>query len=567
MKKWTRSLCLLLLAIPTFVGTIFVAPTALNGGGGGNPLNSNATEEMLEDIGVDVENYEHENWIDKRATSFSGGNGTKKAPYEISSAEELAYLAYRVNNESLFAYKKFFILTDDIVLNDGHFDNDGNYFDGGDGVLNTWTPIGIGLGSTSFYQSFFDGQGHYVHGIYIDTETEDGGLFGTITYGATLQNFKVDNSYVHAEEGGVACAGMYGKDNRISNVINCGNACFVTSGGGVCGSTINYCSIEDCINYGNIEAKKDAGGISSGHSSYTYLNNCKNYGNIKGNSVGGVVSNALRVVNCENVGEIVSGSPCGGVVAKVGNIVKGCYNAGNINVTTATNAHNIGGIVGQMFATEETSCTECINTGNITTIGFNVGGIVGGCSVSSLVIANCKNFGDLGETFVIGGIIGSARTELYLSNCENYGDISGKNYNCGGFAGVVDSATISRCANYGDLKADKVESAGLFVGRSYVLLDIFNCINFGNVQKKQNSSSVCFGMLEANSICSINSVISSGNLNNILHNVYLGTNFSEFYLDIKTGNIGLKAFSGKGLFQGKIDENILQNKGYTKKTI
>ena len=48
---------------------------------------------------------------------------------------------------------------------------------------------------------------------------------------------------------------------------------------------------------------------------------------------------------------------------------------------------------------------------------------------------------------------------------------------------------------------------------------------------------------------------------------YYGSDFSDYFVNFKTGNIGLKAIDGKGLFYGKIDENWLQNKGYTKKTV
>ena len=523
---------------------------------------------ITEDFEDENQNCQLESWIDKRTTSFSGGNGTEISPYEISSAEEFAYLAYKVNNGSMYAYKKYFILTKDIILNDGFFDEKGNYIDGGDGVLNTWAPIGINLGGSSFYQSIFDGQGHSISGLYINTETDKGGLFGIITYGSTIQNFKMENSYVYANEGGVACAGMYGKDNRIYNVINCGNACFVTSGGGVCGSTIQSSYIEDCINYGNINANKNAGGISVGHASYTQLSNCKNYGNISGGACGGVSFNAHEVDNCENNGNIVSGSPCGGVIGTITKTIRDCSNNGDINVTTASNVHNIGGIAGNLFSSKESSCSGCVNRGNITISGYNAGGIIGGTSVSNLIISNCKNYGNVGTANVVGGIVGSARiNNLILSHCENYGEIKGKDYNCGGLVGAVDTAEISVCKNKGNIIADKVESVGAFVGRTTLAIKVSNCINYADVIKKKNVTSACFGLFEKGSTHKINGVISCGKLNGVLDKEYYGTNFSEFYLDLKSGEVGLKLFVGKGLFQGKVEENILQNKGYTKKTI
>ena len=48
---------------------------------------------------------------------------------------------------------------------------------------------------------------------------------------------------------------------------------------------------------------------------------------------------------------------------------------------------------------------------------------------------------------------------------------------------------------------------------------------------------------------------------------FYGSDFSDFFVDFKTGKIGLKSFSGKGFFQGKVTEEWLMNMGYEKKTI
>ncbi len=48
---------------------------------------------------------------------------------------------------------------------------------------------------------------------------------------------------------------------------------------------------------------------------------------------------------------------------------------------------------------------------------------------------------------------------------------------------------------------------------------------------------------------------------------YYGSDFSDYFVNFKTGNIGLKAMDRKGFYYGKIDESWLQNMGYTKKTV
>ena len=48
---------------------------------------------------------------------------------------------------------------------------------------------------------------------------------------------------------------------------------------------------------------------------------------------------------------------------------------------------------------------------------------------------------------------------------------------------------------------------------------------------------------------------------------YYGTDFSGFYSNWKSGEIGLKALSGKGFYQSTLTEQMLIEKGYTKKAV
>lgn len=50
-------------------------------------------------------------------------------------------------------------------------------------------------------------------------------------------------------------------------------------------------------------------------------------------------------------------------------------------------------------------------------------------------------------------------------------------------------------------------------------------------------------------------------------NHFYGEDFSGYYVDFKTGKIGLRSMNGKGFFQGKVDESVLISKGFTKKEL
>lgn len=90
------------------------------------------------------------------ATSFSGGNGTKENPYQITKGSELAYLKQLVeecHTEEL--QNKYFIITQDIDL-------------GG----NNWQGIGTIVGNeTRAFTGHIDGQGYSIKNFDIETPT------------------------------------------------------------------------------------------------------------------------------------------------------------------------------------------------------------------------------------------------------------------------------------------------------------------------------------------------------------------------------------------------------------
>ncbi|MCD8100936.1 MAG: hypothetical protein LUE06_10295, partial [Oscillospiraceae bacterium] len=81
-----------------------------------------------------------------------------------------------------------------------------------------WTPIGNQAASTSLYYSgTFDGDGHTVEGLYINTTSDYQGLFGFV-YDGTVQNVTVSgsvtgNNYV----GGVVAGNCGGKITNCSS--------------------------------------------------------------------------------------------------------------------------------------------------------------------------------------------------------------------------------------------------------------------------------------------------------------------------------------------------------------
>ena len=59
-------------------------------------------------------------WDGTVASSYAGGNGTEESPYIISNGSELMFLANQLETETDYE-GKYFVLNDDIILNDGIF--------------------------------------------------------------------------------------------------------------------------------------------------------------------------------------------------------------------------------------------------------------------------------------------------------------------------------------------------------------------------------------------------------------------------------------------------------------
>ena len=223
------------------------------------------------------------------------GSGTKDDPYQISTAAQLKRFRNIVNgtggqtqNPGACA-----VLTNDIVLNDGTFAENGTYTPGSSSkAAEKWTPIGkyTSDNDKTPYTGTFDGQGHTIKGLYVNSASDAYvGLFGCLE-GAAVRNLTVDG-YVQGSDtvGGIA--------GRASNaaIENCSNHCSVFGGsdsiiGGIAGFNIDGAKIIDCYNVGTIrdsDVAEARGGIV-GYNKGT-VSNCYNVGTISGSVNGGEI--------------------------------------------------------------------------------------------------------------------------------------------------------------------------------------------------------------------------------------------------------------------------------------
>lgn len=219
--------------------------------------------------------------------SYPGvGDGSSENPYQIGTAEELFAFAQAVNGGETGANA---VLTADITVNDNVIDLSGNLTADLSGMI-SWTPVG---NASNPYTGVFDGQGHSISGLYIETDENLIGLFGWNK--GTVKNVGVTGSYIKGKN----------------------------SVGGICGFNQGG-SVIACFNTGTVIGNRHIGGVCG------YNNNGESVGNVTG------CYNTGRVIGEENVGG-VCGYNNGAVVA-------------SYSVEKTVGAQNIGGICGLIAA-------------------------------------------------------------------------------------------------------------------------------------------------------------------------------------------------------------------------
>jgi hypothetical protein len=392
---------------------------------------------------------------------WTHGTGTEADPFLIENAQQLAYLAYRVNNGldagggHISNHDYHYKLLVDVNLNGS------NSFQ--------WIPIGYWDSSTDHQQfgGYFDGNNHTVSGIYINSTAERVGFFA-FTGEATIMNLSVCGTRISTS--GTHAGGIVGVANS-TRIINCSTVfsnCVSGSmhSGGIVGFSGGMATITNCNNTGSVSAPNtastsSAGGIIGYANESVTITDCHFIGNvsaISGSSaysggIVGYVSNESFIANCHseegnvsattstNEGYIYSYS--GGIAGFVENAtISNCYNKENISASTTSNSHqydlfsNSGGIIGK---TNTAIITNCYNVGNVLTTGSNgwyrisnAGGIVGVANITE--IFNCYNIGNVMARYDYinsGGIVGkktdgTVENSFYINACggvNTYGGI------------------------------------------------------------------------------------------------------------------------------------------------
>ena len=385
------------------------------------------------------------------------GSGTEADPYQISTAEGLKWFRDKVNGsngqtQNAGAHAK---LMNDIVLNDGTFDENGTYTPGASGkTAETWTPIAYsGLfneHTTLYYTGTFDGQGHTIKGLYVsvsdapNTEAEVClGLFSTAKT-AVIRNVTV-TGYVFGFAGNLGGIVGYLSDGTIENCAN-------------------YCTVKSKL--ANTEGPSYVGGIAGAIDKRSVIRDCYNTGTItvveyrEWNMTGGVVGyNDSAVSNCYNAGKVAGSGNYNGEIAG--------SNAGdeNGNPSTVSNCYYLDGTGRNAVGNGKGSIT---NTESKTAAQFANGTVLAllkaGARTGTDPWANeCKYLTAAGRTLPVFKGQGNAHTHNAV-NPNNWefnetehwqvcacGAVFNKRGHSGGTANCTEKAVCADCgAKYGN---------------------------------------------------------------------------------------------------------------------
>lgn len=340
-------------------------------------------------------------------TSQPHGKGTEDEPYQIGTAQEMAWLAYAVNNQ-MESEGYCAVLTADIDL--GYCQ---------------WPVIGV-LSSNGqrAYTGTFDGQGHTVSGLNITSlgGRQKLGLFG-VAQDAVIENLTV--------RGNIDLTGVRSYDTTTGYII--GGVLGSGEGGGV---TIRSCvsQVDISVSFVNDQKAQNSavGGLVgrlSGSGSHE-ITDCRNEGRVytafepgayylggsggdggQGGIVGFIAASA-QLERCVNTGTVYAGRAAG-----VGGIVG---NAGDSGVTITLNQCANQGAVSN-------------DTGGVLLRKGGTGGIIGLAPKGSITVSSCYNTGSVAGSTIVGGILGGEKGEhtssqygnqnLTLENCYNAGDL------------------------------------------------------------------------------------------------------------------------------------------------
>lgn len=369
--------------------------------------------------------------------------------YEINTADELRAFQDIIRLEGEDFYQETVRLGSDIDL--------GGLTDEGYGI------DGFRWKNMHGFRGTFDGRGHRITGVYMDTGADNTGFFGSVGSDCTIKDLTIEGSI----SGGDRTGGIVGTTSKRTVIRNCTFRGTVSGGSkeGSVGGITGYArqtEITGCSSYGRVVSHitttgtdEQPLGYTGGIAGYDYsttITDCTNHADISGNddAVGGIAGQSIMapVTDCVNKGNVTGSQRVGGISGNnMKSVISGCTNSGKIS-----SIRSAGGIIGYGIGTVSggRSVTGCRNSGPVTA-DTSAGGIIGYDHDSP--VAGCVNSGSVQSVRYAGGISGHS-TRVEASECTNSGSITADHYAAGILAFDRGSkSTLTDCSSSGKVRA------------------------------------------------------------------------------------------------------------------
>ena len=290
-------------------------------------------------------------------TSWDGESYTEPAKngqgvYLISSPDELMWFdknAKMTDSAKLMA---------DITINEDVSGSDAT------SQKYKWTPIGT---DSSKYTGTFDGNGHTISGLYINSMAANTGMFGRIGSSAVVKNLTLADSVIRSTKNYTGAITGYIDD--AASVTNCHtkNSVQVSAAvytGGITGYQDDTSTLTRCSNAAEVTGANNVGGISGYNwsKSSASLTDSYNRGSVSGSNlvggicaqiyIGGTVSDVYNLGTVQATG--TAGTPTAGGITGVfrWGTIKSAYNAGIVKATAK------GGVAGRLEASNSSRTVQ-----------------------------------------------------------------------------------------------------------------------------------------------------------------------------------------------------------------
>lgn len=263
--------------------------------------------------------------LSQTATPPSTGDGTISSPYQISSIENIQWIA-----QTPSVWKSHFIQICDIdasVTKQWRRETGSGYYETFSGLR----PIGI----DSAFSGTYDGNGYVIDSMYqyLENSTMTGLALFSLISGATIKNLKITNAIISSY--------YYTTSILIANASN---------------STINNCTVSGTV-YGRIDV---TGGLI-GRSINSIISNCHSTATVSGgNGTGGLIGTfskgSLEKSSC--MAQVKGVMETGGLVGNVGSgsVIRNCFHQG-----TVRGNYSAGALFGVIFS--NVTVKHCYNSG------------------------------------------------------------------------------------------------------------------------------------------------------------------------------------------------------------